>query len=849
MRTSAQRVFTDPSLRPVLKHILLASINDLPSLFSVCCNLRDYMHNDPFFLSVCENMTFSVPLFRYSLDGDLPNRPLDIRPLACIESSRREESLQVGAPVLTRCVHPEGEVLDVRDGYMATRTKAGTGWTLWALPLAHEVRRTYLKNQDDVKLSSPADDMIPLQDIYLPPRPKGAVDQQRMWTWEFEWSDKFAALAIYPQDNIVIIAAQPAFVPYASKRNTPLETGRAHRIYFFQLRPFGLDRVKNKPKAVSPTPLEQHPEAKLPFLEFIMPYHMGEWDVSYTLKPGPGGLVGLLIKSEGSRSCTTGPLIVFNWIHGHCVTAFGIEPSLTRTIDFDFFSAKHIVLLNVRPLSDEEHDTYVHRPEGAPKTSPDIAVLSPSLVLVRISPNLGHALNVSQLQRPIGGQGASVTLAHPPGTWTVCESFATSSNGIVALELPPISDNMTTRDQAGEVLNTVSGTVCINPPLSLGYLGSMVSYALYPHGGGPSSPQPRPALRGRINASLFIDRVPMSTRRMAVESALRQWREQLDQSKPDGTEGISKAFDDLLCLMVKTHQNSFKESRANGETWRLDFYHEIEFRYPLKLFTSIINFCKSLEDKGFFSNRKGHGGDRPFTRLLDAIENCGGMQVQAKKFAQLLCPPVRPLKDIVPDLQGDWQSFADMQSTWMIATATYGPRAIDIESFNIYSHPPPMAIRSEDMRSKKIRHSNFLVKSYAGGLYFPRFHLLSGPEFEPLRRKCAPECKVHHTPMLVIPTGNRRVGCSRGSTRGLPTSNACPDTPTFSPNVITTPYPIARNSASLPIPDLMVTRPQALPYCEGQSVLVCDQASIKEAYFDGQSFVLVQKDLVSIFCF
>lgn len=420
----------------------------------------------------------------------------------------------------------------------------------------------------------------------------------------------------------------------------------------------------------------------------------------------------------------------------------------------------------------------------------------------------------------------------------------------MALELPPLADNKTPRDQAHQMLKTVSGTVSINPPLSLGYLGSMVSYALYPHGIAQESP--RPALRGRINAALFIDRVAMSTRRLAVEVAMRQWRKQLDESNAHGNEVLGEEFDDLLCLMVVGHQGSFKESKANGEVWRLHFYHEIEFPYPLKVFTSIIEFSKSMEDQGILAKLidelriKGADinklPDRPFTHLLEVIKSSGGMQVQAKMFAQLLGPPLRPMQGMVPDVREEWQNFADMQSTWMVATATHGPRAIDIEPFNNESHPPPKTLPPDDKNDKKIRHSNFLIKTYAGGLYFPGVHLLSGAELHPLRRKCAPDCKVHHTPMLVLPIATRRVCCStpRRTGRGFPASNIAPHTPTFSNDVISTPYPVARDLDGKPIPDKVLTQPKALAYCEAQSVLVCDQDSIKEAYFDGQSLVLAQ---------
>lgn len=92
--------------------------------------------------------------------------------------------------------------------------------------------------------------------------------------------------------------------------------GRRHRVYFFRLRPPGLGMAY----ATEYGKPVRHPAAPRPFVDFIEPINddaVGD-SVSYALKAGPNGLVGLLVKPE-SKGVASGPLCVWDWRRGECV--------------------------------------------------------------------------------------------------------------------------------------------------------------------------------------------------------------------------------------------------------------------------------------------------------------------------------------------------------------------------------------------------------------------------------------------------------------------------------------------------------------------------------------------------
>jgi hypothetical protein len=151
---------------------------------------------------------YNIPVPPPSLDhtgtrpDDLPSAPA----VQYMEAVWTEESLQMVGSMLVRCVHTQGEVTAIRDGYMVTLGHVEgrpTAWTVWYLPQWAEVTSSYKVNRN--RTLDARQDVLMVKDLKMSTRPMDATENQRLWTWEFELGATIAAAAIHPEDNLLVV--------------------------------------------------------------------------------------------------------------------------------------------------------------------------------------------------------------------------------------------------------------------------------------------------------------------------------------------------------------------------------------------------------------------------------------------------------------------------------------------------------------------------------------------------------------------------------------------------------------------------------------------------------------------
>ncbi|ODO10340.1 hypothetical protein I350_00935 [Cryptococcus amylolentus CBS 6273] len=119
---------------------------------------------------------------------------------------------------------------------------------------------------------------------------RGAVKDQGLWRWKTDLGIDYHYIAMCAEDNVVAVVHKGAYFPHGPNPET---CALSMRVFFYTLvPPIGTAPPENGDSI----PAITHPEAKLPFIEVLIPMPMGGVGTGFAL--GAGGQMSLLLSNQ-----------------------------------------------------------------------------------------------------------------------------------------------------------------------------------------------------------------------------------------------------------------------------------------------------------------------------------------------------------------------------------------------------------------------------------------------------------------------------------------------------------------------------------------------------------------------